>query len=128
MNARPKLSLKSAKVPLSVQAARHRFGWNPPAPMIVEAMEAHADERAARAHPYKTIGFAARDLHTCRMLLVKATLAFEAEDTPLTRREIAEAEWRFIAARHASFGSLVGRSGETLLSSARNSFGFLISG
>jgi hypothetical protein len=103
MNARPKLSLKSANVPLSVQAARHRFGWQPPAPMIAEAMEAHADERAARAHPYKTIGFAARDLHTCRMILVEATLAFEAEDTPLTRREIAEAEWRFIAARHAFY-------------------------
>ena len=89
-------------VPPQVQAARWRFRWEP-APMIAEAMEAHADERAARAHPYKTIGFAARDLHTCRMLLVEATLAFEAEDTPLTRREIAEAEWRFIAARHAFY-------------------------
>jgi len=98
---RPKLCL--ATVPLSVQPARHRFGWQPPAPMIAEAMEAHADERAARVHPYKTIGFAARDLYTCRMLLVEATLAFEAEDTPLTRREIAEAEWRFIAARHAFY-------------------------
>jgi hypothetical protein len=71
--------------------------------MIAEAMAAHADERGARVHPYKTIGFAARDLHACRMNLVEATLAFEAEDTPLTRRVIAEAEWRFIAARHAYY-------------------------
>src|SRR6185295_3150829 len=57
-------------------------------------MEAHADEGAARVHPYKTIGFAARDLHHLPDAPVLATVAFEAEDTPLTRREIAEAELR----------------------------------
>jgi hypothetical protein len=97
----PTLTLRGP-VPPQVEAARWRFRWEP-APMIVEAMTAHADERAARVHPHKTISFAARDLHACRMNLVEATLAFEAEDTPLTRREIAEAEWRFIAARHAFY-------------------------
>jgi hypothetical protein len=70
MNARPKLSLKTANVPLSVQAARRRFGWQPPAPMIAEAMAAHTDERAAvrkRADWSPEIQVAAKTLNQVRL-------------------------------------------------------------
>jgi hypothetical protein len=72
--------------------------------MIVEAMTAHADERARRHGSWSPqIRAAAETLNQVRLEFVAAALDFEREDTPDTRRAVAECEWRFIAARHAYY-------------------------
>jgi hypothetical protein len=89
----PTLTLRGP-VPPQVEAARWRFRWEP-TPMIAEAMTAHANERAAvRKHGSWSpqIRAAAETLNQVRLEFVAAALDFEREDTPDTRRAVAECE------------------------------------
>ena len=60
-----------------------------------------AEERKALRGPGlgHKVKLAAEQLNRCRMDLAKAALAFKKVDTVETRRDLAEADWRYVAAR-----------------------------
>ena len=84
------------RAPQALPEERERPAQRPGRPPPLRLAAAGSDDR--RSHDG-----ARRRTRRSSASLQKATLAFEAEDTPLTRRAIAEAEWHFIAARHAYY-------------------------